>query len=132
MAKGSSSKTTSGTAKKGSTGEHQKVVKLVLLKMTSEHCRVWANNTGVGRSLNDDRIVRFGLKGSPDIIGLYKGIFLGVEVKTGNARQTKDQKNFQAMIDRVGGIYIVCQNNVEQIAELVEKQYELRRNQSKS
>lgn len=116
MAKGNNTK-------KGSTGEHQKVVKLVLLKMTSKYCRVWPNNTGVGRDMSGERIIRFGLKGSSDIIGVYKGLFLGIEVKTGNAVQNKDQINFQKMIESCGGIYILCKNNVEHIDILVEQAY---------
>ena len=114
---------------KGSTREHQNTVKLVQLKMTSEYCRVWSNNTGVGRALKEDRIIRFGLVGSPDIIGIYKGMFLGIEVKTGNARQSKGQKKFQEMVDKLGGIYVVCRpDNVEQIDIIVEGEYEKRSN----
>ena len=92
--------------------------------MTSEHCRLWANNTGVGRAMDSDRIVRFGLKGSPDIIGLYKGLFLGIEVKTGNAKQSKEQKFFQNMVDNLGGIYVVCrETDINQINNIVEHLY---------
>lgn len=91
--------------------------------MTSNYCRVWPNNTGVGRDMSGERIIRFGLKGSSDIIGIYKGLFLGIEVKTGNAVQSKDQKNFQSMLESMGGIYILCKNNVEQIDMLVEQSY---------
>tara|TARA_R110002020_G_scaffold182855_1_gene378684 strand:+ start:326 stop:628 length:303 start_codon:yes stop_codon:yes gene_type:complete len=91
--------------------------------MTSKYCRVWPNNTGVGRDMSGERIIRFGLKGSSDIIGVYKGLFLGIEVKTGNAVQNKDQINFQKMIESCGGIYILCKNNVEHIDILVEQAY---------
>lgn len=87
-------------------------------------CRVWSNNTGLGRDLNSERIIRFGLKGSSDIIGIYKGVFLAIEVKTGNAKQTKEQINFQKMIDTLGGVYVLCrETNVEQIDSLVEQRY---------
>ena len=93
--------------------------------MTLPYCRVWPNNTGVGRDMSGERIIRFGLKGSSDIIGIYKGLFLGIEVKTGNAVQSKDQKNFHSMIKNMGGIYILCKNNVEHIDILVEQEYKL-------
>ena len=97
--------------------------------MTLPYCRVWPNNTGVGRDMSGERIIRFGLKGSPDIIGIYKGLFLGIEVKTGNAKQSKDQKNFQRMVDMVGGLYVLCRDtNVEQIETIVEQQYQERVN----
>lgn len=96
--------------------------------MTSEHCRVWANNTGVGMDMNCERIIRFGLKGSSDIIGLYRGVFLGIEVKTGNAKQSKFQINFQKMVDKIGGLYVVCrETSVEQIDMIVEQKYRERK-----
>lgn len=109
-------------AKKGSTAAHQNVVKQVLLTLSKlPYCRVWSNNTGVGRDLSSERIIRFGLKGSSDIIGIYKGLFLAVEVKTGGAVQTQDQKRFQKMIDTMGGIYVVCrETNVKQIETRIE------------
>lgn len=71
-------------------------------------CRLWPNATGVGRGLSNDGVVRFGLVGSTDIIGLsHHGRFLAMEVKTGGARQSPQQKAFQAMIEKFGGLYAV-------------------------
>tara|TARA_R110002012_G_scaffold131849_3_gene284714 strand:+ start:1435 stop:1731 length:297 start_codon:yes stop_codon:yes gene_type:complete len=93
--------------------------------MTSKFCRVWANNTGMIKT--EDRVVRFGLKGSSDILGIYKGVFLGIEVKTGDATQSKDQKIFQRMLDMRGGVYVLCTDrNVEQIQNIVEQTYQER------
>lgn len=109
----------------GSTELHQNIVKTTLLKMTTKHSRVWANNTGVGRDMSGERVIRFGLKGSSDIIGIYKGIFLGIEVKTGNAYQNKYQKKFEKMICDMGGIYVVIrETNVEQVLNIVERAYQ--------
>ncbi len=56
-------------------------------------CKVWRNNTGsikVGR-----RLIKFGLKGSSDIIGWNPaGRFIGIEIKTGNDKLSDDQKDF--------------------------------------
>ncbi len=107
----------------GSTELHQFVVKNCLLKMTTKHSRVWANNTGMIKT--EDRVVRFGLKGSSDIIGIYKGLFLGIEVKTGNAYQNKFQINFEKMICMMGGIYVlITDQNVEQVLNIVEQKYQ--------
>jgi hypothetical protein len=74
--------------------------------------------------MSGERVIRFGLKGSSDIIGIYKGRFLGIEVKTGNARQSKDQKRFQAMIDKMGGIYVVIrESNVKQLLSILEDEW---------
>lgn len=110
----------------GSTELHQYIVKTTLMAMSKKYCMVWANNTGVARDLNyDDRIIRFGLKGSSDIIGTYKGLFLGIEVKTGNAVQNKFQKNFEKRIRQIGGIYIIInEQNVKQVLNIVEQHYQ--------
>lgn len=52
-------------------------------------------------------IIVYGKIGHPDISGLLHGIWIGIEIKTGNAVQSKDQKNFEAMIKKAGGVYIV-------------------------
>ena len=78
----------------------------------------------MGRDLKSERIIRFGLKGSSDIIGIYKGRFLAVEIKTGNAVQSDQQKKFQKMVCKLGGIYVVIRDtNVEQINMIVEQSY---------
>ena len=57
------------------------------------------------------RVISFGLPGSPDLIGiLINGRFLAIEVKTGNARQSNVQKNFQKMIEKFGGTYILARS----------------------
>lgn len=56
-------------------------------------------------------MVRFGLVGSADIIGILKGgTFLAIEVKTGKARQSKQQLAFQKMITDFGGHYLVARS----------------------
>lgn len=91
--------------------------------MTTVYSRVWANNTGMIKT--EDRVVRFGLKGSSDIIGIYKGLFLGIEVKTGNAKQSKFQLNFEKMICAQGGIYVIITNqNVKQVRNIVERRFQ--------
>jgi len=90
----------------------------------TKFARAWSNNTGVGKDISGERIIRFGLKGSSDIIGIYKGLFLGIEVKTGSAKQSKDQKRFQNMIDKMGGIYVVITDkNVNQLLNILESEY---------
>ena len=91
---------------------HQAVVAEVLAAIGARaDCRVWSNNTGVGRALNHDGIIRFGLKGSSDILGLTSdGRMLCLEVKTGAAIRSKGQMAFAAMIQRFGGRYAVIRS----------------------
>jgi len=54
---------------------------------------------------------KYGLKGSSDIIGiLNNGKFLAIEIKTGEASQSTEQKNFAAMIQKFNGHYFVCRS----------------------
>lgn len=91
--------------------EHQRLVHDILIKIGGmPEIRIWKNATGVARAFdNPDRVISFGLPGSPDIIGIMKGgRWLGIEVKTSNAKQSKEQKKFQAMIEKFGGLYILA------------------------
>jgi len=51
--------------------------------------------------------IAYGKKGHPDITGIYKGIWIGIEIKTGKDKQRKEQKAFEEMITRAGGVYIL-------------------------
>lgn len=64
---------------------------------------VWRNNTGVHRA--EGRYIRYGLcVGSSDIIGIYNGRFLAVEVKKPNKKPTKRQLTFIDTVNAHGGI----------------------------
>ena len=76
--------------------------------------RAWRNETGVALSIDGKRKIRFGLKGSSDILGILKGgRLLAIEVKTGRAVQSKQQKNFEKMINFMGGLYIIARENTD-------------------
>jgi len=54
---------------------------------------------------------RYGLPGSSDIMGILDGgKIICIEVKTGGAKQSALQKNFQKMITKLHGIYIVAKS----------------------
>jgi hypothetical protein len=83
-------------------------------------CRIWRNNTGVGRSLSGDRVIRFGLVGSADLLGILRGgRFLAVEVKTKRGRQNEAQRNFQRMIESMGGIYVLARD-VQTVVDFID------------
>jgi hypothetical protein len=85
----------------------------------------WRNNTGAyvrdyartdgsqGKSF-----IRYGLKGSADIIGLTKinGRFLAVETKTVNGQLSDDQIEFKQRVKASGGLYILARS-VEALEE---------------
>lgn len=72
---------------------------------------LYRNNCGVAEMRGGFK-VRFGV-GSPggsDLIGLYKGRALFVEIKTETGRQSPEQKTFQQCVERHGGIYRILRS----------------------
>lgn len=81
--------------------------------------RIWRVNTGVGWFANGQPArktdpgaypVEFGVKGQADISGLLlpTGRRLEIETKTQRGRQSEHQKRWQAMIERMGGLYVLA------------------------
>lgn len=67
----------------------------------------WRNNTGVMKA--GRRFVRFGLKGSGDILAvLPNGRFLSIEVKSNGEPISKDQTEFMDGIRRVNACAVVA------------------------
>ena len=79
---------------------------------------VWRNNTGCVKQ--GSRFIKFGLKGSPDIIGFTpKGIFIGVECKKEKGGiVSEDQRLFLERLRQDGGIAIVAHSSSELKKEL--------------
>jgi hypothetical protein len=59
-------------------------------------------------------------KGLPDVIGIYKGRFIGVEIKIGKDRQSEDQKNREQEIYLAGGVYLIAKT-FDQIKPLLDE-----------
>lgn len=77
-------------------------------------CRVWVNNTGSARRGN--QFIKFGYKGSPDIIGFTSdGKFLGIEVKTGQTNQSKEQKFFQWRMNAFNARYYLVRDKMDDL-----------------
>lgn len=73
-------------------------------------CFVWRNNTGSYKP-DEKRFLRFGKKGSGDIIGMTRdGRFLSVEVKVGRDRVSKTQLEFMDEVIERGGLALVIHN----------------------
>lgn len=82
---------------------------------------LWRNNRGLFLTLDGSRKTRAGLeiKGSSDLIGIYNGKFLAVEVKSLNGRPSKEQVHFINLIKFNGGIAGVCRN-IEDFKKLID------------
>ena len=76
---------------------------------TKPWLRIWRANVGVARI--NRRVVRFGIPGQADLTGiLYDGRRIEIEIKSATGHQTQDQKNFQAIIERFNGVYILARS----------------------
>ena len=95
----------------------------ILLELTRQcgHlCRVWRQNTGA--VLIRGRLVRFGPPGQADISGVLKGGYrLEIEVKRPGCRrhQRQEQRNFEHMMQSLGGIYILATTPDEAVAAVM-------------
>jgi hypothetical protein len=93
-------------------------MKRVLLRLSSERIFCYANNTGSIKG--DGRYQKYGFIGSPDILGIMPdGRYLGIEIKTGNAVQNKNQKKFEAKIKNNNGIYWIIRSLGELDGKLI-------------
>ena len=80
---------------------------------TRRDMRLWRQNTGVARMGvgRGARIVRFGVPGQADLTGILPdGRRLEIEVKSQNGRQSRDQVNYQMLIERFGGVYVLARS----------------------
>ena len=53
---------------------------------------------------------RFTTNGTPDIIAVIGGKFIGLEFKTYRGRQSQDPKDFQARLEDAGGLYYIIRS----------------------
>jgi len=97
---------------------------------TDARIRLWRANAGVAVAGEVSRIltmcrragiaarpVRFGVPGQADLTGILPdGRRLEIEVKAARGRQTEDQQNYQTMIERLGGVYVLAYS-VEDVRE---------------
>lgn len=81
--------------------------------------KLWRANVGVGWFANGEPArktdpgaypVRYGVKGQADYTGLIlpSGRRLELETKATRGRQSADQTNYQEMIERMGGLYVLA------------------------
>ncbi len=99
--------------------KHKQLIKdtLQVLEMRRD-VWAWSNNSGAMKI--GDRFVRFGKKGSADIIGFTSdGKFFAAEGKTGKAVLSPAQKEFKAAVEAYGGRYFLIRDSwVELIKQL--------------
>jgi hypothetical protein len=67
----------------------------------------YRNNSGGFRDANQ-HFYRFGAVGSPDIVCVINGQYVGIEVKASKGRQSEHQKEFQRQLEAAGGRYVLA------------------------
>ena len=76
---------------------------------TRRNLRLWRANVLAARM--GDRFVRAGVPGQADLTGILPdGRRLEIEAKSERGQQTEDQRNFQRMIERFGGVYVLARS----------------------
>jgi len=84
---------------------------------TRRDVRLWRANAGVARI--GRRTVRFGLPGQADLTGILpEGKRLEIEVKSARGRQSRAQRDYQRMIERFGGVYVLARS-VEDVRDAI-------------
>ncbi len=71
----------------------------------------WSNNTGALKV--EGRMIRYGLKGSSDILHVNRargGQLIAIEAKVGRDAWRIDQKRFAEAVTRDGGIYVLARS----------------------
>lgn len=93
-----------------------KVSNLIMIAVSEAGHTVWRNNVGAFKA-ESGQWVKYGvgMKGGSDLIGMQAGTgkFIALEVKTKKGRASKEQLNFIAHVNRVGGIAGVVRSPAE-------------------
>lgn len=71
---------------------------------------LWRNNCGKAEIRGRWVAYGVGTPGGADLIGVWRGRFVAVEIKTPTGRQSTEQKQFQQLVERKGGIYVVLRS----------------------
>ena len=83
----------------------------------------WRNNTGVARLTGKGgktRPVFYGSVGSPDVLAIMQGRFIGVECKSAKGKQSDTQAAWQAECERAGGVYVLARD-VDDVAKAIDR-----------
>jgi glucose dehydrogenase len=88
---------------------HSELVNRLLLAV-SPLGLAWPNNTGAVKL--EDRMLRYGLKGSSDILLIARpnGRLFAIEAKVGKDQWRAAQRLFAEAVTRAGGVYILARS----------------------
>ncbi len=98
--------------------EHQFLLKQVkgALQKKYPEMRIFERHVGMFKKLTGG-VIKINHKGMADLWALYKGKHYEFEIKTGKAKQTKDQKNWEKVVTGCGSYYYVIRS-VDEVLSL--------------
>lgn len=91
---------------------HSRLTRAIMLALGARtDLKIWVCNAGKFRSQDGRRVIQGLPNGHPDLSGFLKGgVWFGLEAKTGNARQNKDQRTWQTQAALLGARYAVVRS----------------------
>lgn len=98
--------------------DHQKLLHKVMKELQKRYpeARVFARHVGMFYTRLGTPI-KINNKGMADLWGLYNGVHFEIEIKTGRAKQSKDQKKWEKVVKSLGGHYFVVRS-VDEVSGL--------------
>jgi len=90
---------------------------MIALQQAFPSALIARQNTGAAKDLSGN-FIRFGLPGQGDIRMVYRGYAIEVEIKTPKGRQSQKQKDYQAALERAGGIYEIARSATEAVEKI--------------
>ena len=90
---------------------HQELLKLVMLAFQKmfPNGRIYEQHVGLFFTKNGAP-VKIGKKGQADLWAMTEGRLIFIEIKSGNARQTKEQKQWEITVKKCGHEYYVIRS----------------------
>lgn len=93
-----------------------------LIRMALNHpdACFWRNNIGVAE--RNGHMIRFGVggPGGADLIGIFRGRFVAIEIKTPTGRQSGEQKTFETLVTSKQGLYVILRS-VDEARALIQQ-----------
>lgn len=107
------SKNSGDSTNKSSESQLQAQIILEVCNRFGDAITIWRSNTGAFH--DGKRLIRFGVVGQADVSGIMKplGCRIEIEVKRPGGKQSQAQKNFQRMMLAHGGLYLLCDGDIE-------------------
>jgi hypothetical protein len=92
--------------------ERESHLQAAILLAWGNHPRLRIARVNTGAAMLGGRLVRFGVPGTADIVGLIAptGRLFMVEVKTAKGKQRKAQETMQRVVTEYGGLYCVARS----------------------